>query len=236
VPPYNETAYSTGLFTVTDVISHTDPSILQVTIAGEVLETTAEHPFYTWERGWVGVGELRIGEHVHRANDGYGIVQAVVVVRHARPMYNLTVAVAHTFFVGQGRWLVHNSRNCRVPDPSSLINPIARRYAERISNAINDHLKPSDLEGAWRDLHGNPVPNPTRPGHFYDHYGEVSDALRSLRNSIDEFKELLKDPSLSGGDQAVVQQYLSAASKTMDYVEEVVHRDQWFPGTQVPFP
>jgi hypothetical protein len=37
------------------------------------------------------------------------------VALEARPqvMYNLTVDVAHTFFVGNGRWLVHNQ--CNIP-------------------------------------------------------------------------------------------------------------------------
>jgi hypothetical protein len=56
------------------------------------IETTPEHPFYTWERGWVDAGELRIGEHIHRANDGYGIVEALAVEAEPQVMYNLTVA------------------------------------------------------------------------------------------------------------------------------------------------
>lgn len=40
---------------------------------------------------------------------GYGIVEAVVVVETNQRMYNLTVDGAHTFFVGDGAWLVHNT-------------------------------------------------------------------------------------------------------------------------------
>ena len=35
-------------------------------------------------------------------------MQAVEVVEQPQVMYNLTVAQAHTFFVGDGQWLVHN--------------------------------------------------------------------------------------------------------------------------------
>ena len=31
-----------------------------------------------------------------------------MVVQRSQPMYNLTVAAAHTFFVGDQQWLVHN--------------------------------------------------------------------------------------------------------------------------------
>ncbi len=45
-----------------------------------------------------------------RKLDGtYGTVDALKVERNPQRMYNLTVYTAHTFFVGDGRWLVHNA-------------------------------------------------------------------------------------------------------------------------------
>jgi hypothetical protein len=37
----------------------------------------------------------------------------VVVVQNPQWMYNLTVDVAHTYYVGDGEWLVHNA-NCKL--------------------------------------------------------------------------------------------------------------------------
>ncbi len=71
--------------------------------------TTAEHPFYTRERGWVEAGELRLGEHVRRLDGGYGTVLELNSIQRSQRMYNLTVETAHTFFVGDGKWLVHNA-------------------------------------------------------------------------------------------------------------------------------
>ncbi len=45
---------------------------------------------------------------MRQANGQYGQVQALSLARHPQPMYNLTVARAHTFFVGAKQWLVHN--------------------------------------------------------------------------------------------------------------------------------
>ncbi len=39
----------------------------------------------------------------------FGSVQAKQIVLKQEMMYNLTVEKAHTFFVGQDRWLVHNT-------------------------------------------------------------------------------------------------------------------------------
>ena len=110
---YNEETGETGYYTVTAVVAHVDPSIVELTIDGETLQTTAEHPFYVmagapWlatgetQGRWVNAGELEIGDAIRQADGTTGIVQAVVVVQRRQPMYNLTVAVAHTFFVGDG--------------------------------------------------------------------------------------------------------------------------------------
>ncbi|MFN8531670.1 MAG: hypothetical protein U0670_23950 [Anaerolineae bacterium] len=39
----------------------------------------------------------------------YGTVEQVEVVAQHQQMYNLTVDEAHTFFVGDDQWLVHNA-------------------------------------------------------------------------------------------------------------------------------
>ena len=41
------------------------------------------------------------------AGDG-GVVDAVALVHQPEWMYNFSVDTAHTYFVGDGQWLVHN--------------------------------------------------------------------------------------------------------------------------------
>ncbi len=48
----------------------------------------------------------------------YGSVEAITVTDAPQRMYNLTVADAHTYFVGDGQWLVHN---CRLNDQYSNV-------------------------------------------------------------------------------------------------------------------
>jgi hypothetical protein len=106
---YNEALGTTGSYTVTDVLVHADPIITYLTLGGEEIEATPEHPFYTEEHGWVPAGELWVGAQVRQAGGTYGVVQSVLLVQQPQMMYNLSVAQAHTFFVGDGQWLVHNS-------------------------------------------------------------------------------------------------------------------------------
>jgi hypothetical protein len=106
---YDESLGRTDWYTVTAIWEHNDPIMEYVTIDGERIETTPEHPFFTEEYGWLPASELRLGVHVRNADDHYGMVQAIKLVRRPQPMYNLTVTDAHTFFVGNQQWLVHNT-------------------------------------------------------------------------------------------------------------------------------
>ena len=79
----------------------------------------AEHRFYVVETNewslylsagkWIDAGDLQVGDDVRRADGSTGEVRSMQVVAQSQRMYNLTVDQAHTFFVGQGQWLVHNA-------------------------------------------------------------------------------------------------------------------------------
>ena len=111
---YNEALDATGVYTVTVIWVHVDETLVHITIDGERIETTPEHPFYTQAQGWVPAGDLAVETKVRQADGDYGVVQAVVVVHQPQAMYNLTVDQAHTFFVGSQQWLVHNACNVQA--------------------------------------------------------------------------------------------------------------------------
>ena len=87
---------------------HDDQVVQLLTITGETIVTTPTPPFYTSANQWVPAGQLHPGDLVRRADGTYGMVEVTAFVYQPQPMYNLTVATAHTYFVGDGQWLVHN--------------------------------------------------------------------------------------------------------------------------------
>jgi hypothetical protein len=113
---YNEQTGTIGSYTIDAVLVHTDLTLIDLTINGETIRTTPEHPFYTQERGWVVAGDLKIGDHVRKEDGSYGVVQGSKMWQMPQTMYNLTVDQAHTFFVGVGQWLVHNANWVCPPD------------------------------------------------------------------------------------------------------------------------
>jgi RHS repeat-associated protein len=88
---WNESLDENGFYTVTDVFVQVDEVLVYVTIDGELVQTTPEHPFYTNADGWVAAKDLVVGNRIPTTDGAVGIVQAVEVVNRSQPMFNLTV-------------------------------------------------------------------------------------------------------------------------------------------------
>lgn len=138
---WNEETGETGYYEVTDTFSHHDPVLTELVIDGEWIETTPEHPFYTLEEGWVPADELKPGMHVREADGDYELVWLKWNVRETQEMYNLSVDEAHTFYVGDGQWLVHNS--CKNLLDQTVIDVKGQWL---VDNAVYYHkiLRPSE--------------------------------------------------------------------------------------------
>ena len=87
--------------------------MVELRVGGQVLETTAEHPFYVVERGWVPTSDLQSGDVLLGRDEQTACVQSVTATTRTATVYNLRVAADHTFFVGSHAWgfslWVHNA-------------------------------------------------------------------------------------------------------------------------------
>ncbi len=78
----------------------------------ETSHTTANHPWLTADRGWVVSGALHSGEVVATLDGQRGVVVTTQAVADHAAMDNLTVADDHTYAVGKGEYVVHNTGPC----------------------------------------------------------------------------------------------------------------------------
>ncbi|GHG19374.1 hypothetical protein GCM10017784_08180 [Deinococcus indicus] len=62
----------------------------------------------------MGAGHLKIGDQIKQADGTIGLVANVTTPGQTREMFNLTVSEAHTYYVGQDGWLVHNESRSPV--------------------------------------------------------------------------------------------------------------------------
>jgi hypothetical protein len=87
--------------------------ILEVTVSGQRIGTTAEHPFYAYGKGWTPAGELANGDQLLSADGRWLSVEKVYNTGRLETVYNFRIAEHHTYFVGGEGWgfgvWVHNA-------------------------------------------------------------------------------------------------------------------------------
>ena len=145
-------------------MNHVDPVLVTLVVNGEHIATTPEHPFYIGSNGWTPAGALQVGDEIRRATGEAGIVQSVTVTKRPQVMYNLTVADAHTFFVGNGQWLVHNE--CLTPNqinkairqgktPTGKVDMVRVDTGKILGEQTHIHLSDGsalNMDGTWKHL------------------------------------------------------------------------------------
>ena len=86
-----------------------------LTTAGEEITTTADHPFYVKNHGFVNASDLFIGDKLLDSNGKVLLVEEVTFETATEPttVYNFQVEDFHTYHVGCCGVLVHNA-NCKL--------------------------------------------------------------------------------------------------------------------------
>lgn len=78
--------------------------VISIQVNGQIIETTAEHPFYVEGIGWRCAKELKVGDVLLSHNDQKVIVETVGDGKEVKTVYNVCIAETHTYFVGRLAW------------------------------------------------------------------------------------------------------------------------------------
>jgi len=99
---------------VTNTFVEQTCEIVKITVDGEIIETTAGHPFYAEHRGYVAAAQLRAGDILVDVNGEKKVVEKIQHELLEKPInvYNLEVADDHNYYVGKTGVLVHNVGAC----------------------------------------------------------------------------------------------------------------------------
>lgn len=131
--------------------------VVHLTINGEVITSTLDHPFYVQDAGFVGAGDLYIGDKLLDAEGNTLLVEDVKTEKLDVPVkvYNFKVDEFHTYYVGKNAVLVHNASDAykalRKETPSqkirdSINNTDGKKvdpvYGYEVDRLEADHIMP----------------------------------------------------------------------------------------------
>ena len=85
--------------------------LVHLTINGEEIVTTDNHPFYVQGRGFIEAGKLLVGDKLISVNGEDLIIEEFFIEETVEPVdvYNFQVEDYHTYFVGENEVWVHNA-------------------------------------------------------------------------------------------------------------------------------
>ena len=86
-------------------------TLVHLTVNGEEIVTTVDHPFYVKNQGFIKTGELIVGDELLDVNGNVLLVENFDVELTEEPVkvYNFGVEDFHTYHVGEFRIFVHNA-------------------------------------------------------------------------------------------------------------------------------
>jgi hypothetical protein len=104
---YNEATGETGLKAVLQTKEREADVTVKMRIGYEVIETTAEHPFYTQD-GWKEAVDLNHSDRLQTKEGRQRQINSVTYSYKSKKVFNFAVADWQTYYVGLWGWLVHN--------------------------------------------------------------------------------------------------------------------------------
>ena len=107
----NPETHEKALKKVKKIFVREKDSVVRLSINGEAIETTNEHPFYVEGHGWTNASDLKAGDKVRLEDGTAGIVEKAKHVALDAPVtvYNFEVEDFHTYYVSEQKVLVHNT-------------------------------------------------------------------------------------------------------------------------------
>ena len=116
---------------------------IHVTVKGETLTCTPEHPFYVPKKGWTSAVDLRAGDILVMLNGGYVVVEQVQheLLESPETTYNFEVEDYHTYYVGNTEVLVHNQ--CDVKANKTEVHHVVEQCQKTKSGFSNAQIQAS---------------------------------------------------------------------------------------------
>lgn len=122
------------------------------------LVTTPDHPFAKLGAGWTRAGQLAVGDQIRSGTSRNSTTVLAIDRRYVEPtpVYNLTVARTHAYYVGSDAVLVHNV-DCN--EGTSLWHEDRREREARIREMLEDQRRSRRPRLSLNDSQGQNAKN-----------------------------------------------------------------------------
>jgi hypothetical protein len=146
---YDEDTGTTALQPVVDIMQKESDHTISLFTETEVIETTAQHPFYV-NKAWKDASELEPGDKILTRDKQEVEIKSTQFNYEPKKVFNFTVGNWHTYFVGVLAWLVHNAGKCLSKLPKQ-IHHFATNKSKKFTKDLEKIAKKYglDLDGAW---------------------------------------------------------------------------------------
>ena len=166
--------------------------LVHLTINGELIKTTYDHPFYVKDVGFVSAGELYIGDKLLDSNGNTLLLEDREVENLDEPVkvYNFQVEDFHTYHVGENGTLVHNADYLPTEKQPGFI--------KRTDNKDGSVTITKKIDGKEYDL----TYTKGDDGHLYARFEPYADYKNPDFADVDFSKPIKSNQPLNGNYQS----------------------------------
>lgn len=139
----DEETGETALKEVVQLFRNETEEWVHVTVNGEEITCTPNHPFYSPVKGWTSAIDLRAGDILVMLNGEYVVVEQVQheLLENPEATYNFEVEDYHTYYVGETGVLVHNKCYKKLSNSNYRNNALKYYKSDGVGKAAH-HMLP----------------------------------------------------------------------------------------------
>ena len=166
----NPETFETGEKTVVETYVREVTTLVHLTVNGDDIITTVDHPFYVKGKGFVNAGELWVGSQLLDVNNNILVVEntRLELVKNPVKVYNFQVEDYHTYHVGENEVWVHNA-DYEIELSISEYPESAKHIEDAIKKGQPDELT-LDRKSAYANRKESLKGTKTVPGMDRDEY------------------------------------------------------------------
>ena len=138
---YDECSGTIELKEVVQTFINETDELIHVTVRGNDIICTNNHPFYSPVKGWTAACKLRAGDILVTVSGEYVVVEKIQheILESPIKVYNFEVEDFHTYYVGKTVVLVHNWCGDKKTSPNQMQKQVEKGQAPRtVSIVVND--------------------------------------------------------------------------------------------------